>query len=95
MTNVSLRPRPLLLSRRQQRTVVLIPPLSLVNCGRDEMRPLAKELVDGLGYRVLIFEWPGWTAEGAVNWALFRCKLDCLCEEYVEFWKEVFYAVFK
>lgn len=68
--------------------VALIPSLDLSTAGKEDMRPLAKELSD-LGHWSYLLEWPGWTMDGAVNWALHRCKLENLREEYEDFWVDI------
>jgi len=70
----------------------LIPSLDLCTAGKEDLRPLAKELSD-LGHWSYLLEWPGWTMDGAVNWALHRCKLEHLREEYEDFWLDILAAV--
>ncbi|CAL1171754.1 unnamed protein product [Cladocopium goreaui] len=66
-------------------TLVLIPSVSLVCSGKEEMRPLAT-LLSQRGHRCYILEWPGWTQDVQTNWALEHCKPECLAEEYQDFW---------
>lgn len=70
----------------------LIPSLDLSTAGKEDLRPLAKELSD-LGHWSYLLEWPGWTMDGAINWALHRCKLEHLREEYEDFWLDILSAV--
>ena len=44
-----------------RQTAVLVPPLSLVNTGKEELRALAKALAENHGCRCVILEWPGWS----------------------------------
>lgn len=69
-------------------TIVFVPPMALVTSGKEEVRALTKILTDGYGYRCLTMEWPGWTLEGSLNWAMHQCKLPNLKEEYEEFMEE-------
>mmetsp|Transcript_52666 Transcript_52666/g.125835 ORF Transcript_52666/g.125835 Transcript_52666/m.125835 type:complete len:468 (-) Transcript_52666:2-1405(-) len=66
-------------------TVVLIPSVSLVCSGKEEMRPLAAALAQR-GHRCYILEWPGWAVSMLSNWALVRCKPEELANEYEDFW---------
>jgi len=70
------------------RTVVLVPSVSLICSGKEEMRPLAT-LLSQRGHRCYILEWPGWTSEAQVNKALVRLKLPELYAEYVDFWSQI------
>eukprot|EP00913_Durusdinium_trenchii_P029850 g27972.t1 len=62
-------------------TVVLIPSVSLVCSGKEEMRPLAL-LLSQRGHRCYILEWPGWTQDVQTNWALEHCKAEHMADEY-------------
>ncbi|CAK9074033.1 unnamed protein product [Durusdinium trenchii] len=66
-------------------TVVLIPSVSLVCSGKEEMRPLAS-LLSQRGHRCYILEWPGWTQDVQTNWALEHCKAEHMADEYQDFW---------
>eukprot|EP00439_Symbiodinium_sp_Y106_P079438 s424_g18.t1 len=66
-------------------SMVLLPSVSLVCSGKEEMRPLAT-LLSQRGHRCYILEWPGWTQHVQTNWALERCKTEHLAEEYQDFW---------
>lgn len=66
-------------------TLVLIPSVSLVCSGKEEMRPLAT-LLSQRGHRCYILEWPGWTQDVQTNWALEHCKAEHMAEEYQDFW---------
>lgn len=69
-------------------TVVLIPSVSFVCGGKEEMRPLAAGLCQR-GHRCYILEWPGWTADVRINSALELCKVEELIAEYEDFWCQV------
>eukprot|EP00747_Dinoflagellata_sp_TGD_P083764 gnl/TRDRNA2_/TRDRNA2_162248_c0_seq1.p1 gnl/TRDRNA2_/TRDRNA2_162248_c0~~gnl/TRDRNA2_/TRDRNA2_162248_c0_seq1.p1 ORF type:complete len:408 (-),score=55.11 gnl/TRDRNA2_/TRDRNA2_162248_c0_seq1:35-1258(-) len=69
-------------------TVLLIPSVSLVCGGKEEMRPLASGLSQR-GHRCYILEWPGWTADAQTNWALARCKPEEISAEYEDFWCQI------
>lgn len=64
---------------------LLIPSVSLVCGGKEEVRPLAALLTQA-GHRCYIAEWPGWTGDAQCNWALAQCKLEHLSAEYQDFW---------
>jgi len=66
-------------------SIILIPSVSFVCGGKEEMRPLATGLSQR-GHRCYILEWPGWTCDAQTNWALARCKPEELGEEYQDFW---------
>jgi len=66
-------------------SVVLIPSVSLVCSGKEEVRPLAAALAQR-GHRCYVLEWPGWTTDAQTNWALARCKAEHLAAEYEDFW---------
>eukprot|EP00931_Biecheleriopsis_adriatica_P038430 TRINITY_DN22017_c0_g1_i3.p1 TRINITY_DN22017_c0_g1~~TRINITY_DN22017_c0_g1_i3.p1 ORF type:complete len:436 (+),score=75.38 TRINITY_DN22017_c0_g1_i3:27-1310(+) len=68
-------------------TLVLIPSVSMVCSGKEEMRPLAT-LLSQRGHRCYLLEWPGWTQDVQTNWALERCKLEHFREEYEDFWSQ-------
>eukprot|EP00933_Yihiella_yeosuensis_P026534 TRINITY_DN20608_c0_g1_i1.p1 TRINITY_DN20608_c0_g1~~TRINITY_DN20608_c0_g1_i1.p1 ORF type:complete len:476 (+),score=90.27 TRINITY_DN20608_c0_g1_i1:953-2380(+) len=70
------------------RVVVLIPSVSMVCSGKEEMRPLAT-LLSQRGHRCYILEWPGWTQNVQTNWALGHCKMEALKLEYEDFWCSV------
>mmetsp|Transcript_165618 Transcript_165618/g.531608 ORF Transcript_165618/g.531608 Transcript_165618/m.531608 type:complete len:460 (+) Transcript_165618:128-1507(+) len=66
-------------------SIVLLPSVSLICSGKEEMRPLAA-MLSQRGHRCYILEWPGWTADSQVNFSLVRCKVEDLYAEYVDFW---------
>eukprot|EP00927_Polykrikos_kofoidii_P051148 TRINITY_DN44947_c0_g1_i1.p1 TRINITY_DN44947_c0_g1~~TRINITY_DN44947_c0_g1_i1.p1 ORF type:complete len:524 (-),score=58.89 TRINITY_DN44947_c0_g1_i1:409-1929(-) len=66
-------------------SVVLIPSVSMGSAGKEEVRPLASSLSQR-GHRCYILEWPGWSTDSQVNWALARCKVEDLRDEYEDFW---------
>lgn len=66
-------------------SLVLIPSVSLVCSGKEEMRPLATALSQH-GHRCYILEWPGWSTDHQTNWALTYCKVEDLSGEYQDFW---------
>lgn len=66
-------------------SVLLIPSVSLVCSGKEEMRPLAT-LLSQRGHRCYIAEWPGWAADARANYGLARCRLEELGSEYEDFW---------
>jgi len=65
--------------------IVLLPSVSLLCSGKEEMRPLAAALSQR-GHRCYVLEWPGWTSSVQTNFALARCKLEELGGEYEDFW---------
>jgi len=66
-------------------TVVLMPSVSLVCSGKEEMRPLAAALAQR-GHRCYTLEWPGWATDMLCNWGLMLCKPEELSAEYEDFW---------
>jgi len=66
-------------------SIALIPSVSLVCSGKEEMRPLAS-MLSQRGHRCYILEWPGWTKDLKTNFALERCRLQDLSSEYHDFW---------
>lgn len=66
-------------------SIALIPSVSLVCSGKEEMRPLAT-MLSQRGHRCYILEWPGWTGDLKTNFALERCRLEDLSSEYHDFW---------
>lgn len=66
-------------------SLVLIPSVSLICSGKEEMRPLAT-LLSQRGHRCYVLEWPGWTKDVQVNWALEHLKVEELVAEYTDFW---------
>jgi len=66
-------------------SIALIPSVSLVCSGKEEMRPLAS-MLSQRGHRCYILEWPGWTSDLKTNFALERCRLQDLSSEYHDFW---------
>jgi len=70
-------------------SIALIPSVSLVCSGKEEMRPLAS-MLSQRGHRCYILEWPGWTSDLKTNFALERCRLQDLSSEYHDFWCQLF-----
>jgi len=66
-------------------SIALIPSVSFVCSGKEEMRPLAT-MLSQRGHRCYILEWPGWTSDLKTNFALERCRLQDLSSEYHDFW---------
>lgn len=66
-------------------SILLIPSVSLVCGGKEEMRPLASGLAQR-GHRCFVAEWPGWTVDAQANWQLALCKPEELAAEYHDFW---------
>eukprot|EP00397_Hematodinium_sp_SG-2012_P056662 GEMP01070140.1.p1 GENE.GEMP01070140.1~~GEMP01070140.1.p1 ORF type:complete len:280 (-),score=38.92 GEMP01070140.1:264-1103(-) len=80
------------LPKSERLSFALIPSLDLCTAGKEDLRPLAKELSD-LGHWSYLLEWPGWTNDGQINWAFFQCKLEHLREEYEDFWHDIMTAL--
>eukprot|EP00929_Paragymnodinium_shiwhaense_P000935 TRINITY_DN101131_c0_g1_i1.p1 TRINITY_DN101131_c0_g1~~TRINITY_DN101131_c0_g1_i1.p1 ORF type:complete len:452 (+),score=84.31 TRINITY_DN101131_c0_g1_i1:77-1432(+) len=75
-------------------SVVLIPSVSFICGGKEEMRPLAAGLSQR-GHRCYILEWPGWSSDSQINYMLARCRPGDLALEYHDFWCQVLEHVAK